>query len=210
MALTPDGMMLFVVNYQNMAVTIYNAVHFNHIKTINMPAGPINVAIAPNGSAALVTVTRAASAAFIRIKKTNTVYAKIAPVSPVTVGTVPASVPSQTPTETATAITAPSPSPVYTAPQSNYVPQPFGKLATVYTGKGPTSEAITPDGKYLYVINTQASTLSVINIAKDEVVKTIKVGNYPSAVKISPNGHYCFVVNSGSNTVTIISTGSYY
>ena len=176
-----------------------------------MPAGPINVSVAPDGSAALVTVTRAASAAFIRIKKTSTVYAKIGPSSPVTVGTPVSGVPGQTPAEAAAAITAPSsPAPVYTAPASNYVPQPFGKLATVYTGKGPSAEAITPDGRYLYVINTQASTLSIINIANDEVVKTIKVGNYPSAVKISPDGHYCFVVNSGSNTVTIISTGNYY
>ncbi len=218
-AVTPNGMMLFAVNFQNNAVTIYNAVHFNHIKTINLPNGPIAVAVSPDGTAALVTITSASSAAFIRIKKPVRIYPEVTAASPVvpSATTYPATTSTQQP---AAAVSAKinyssqpavsSEAPAITAPPSNYVPQPFGKVATVYTGKGPTAEAITPDGKYLYVINTQSSTLSVIDVAKDKVVKTIKVGGYPDAVKISPNGHYCFVVNSSSNTVTVISTGRYY
>ena len=210
LGLTPDGMMLFVVNYQNMALSIYNAVHFNHIKTINLPTGPINVAVSPDGSAALVTVTSASSAAFIRIKRTSTAYASIAPASPVVVGTPATAVTSPVQVSAAGPQAAPyAYAPAY-VPPSNYAPQPFGKVATVYTGKGPTAAAVTPDGKYLYVINTQGATLSIIDVAKAEVVKTIKVGSYPSAVRISPDGHYCFVVNSGADTVTIISTGNYY
>ena len=202
-------MMLFVVNYQNMALSIYNAVHFNRIKTISLPAGPINVAVSPDGSVALVTVTSASSAAFIRIKRTTASYASIAPASPVTVGTAATAVTSPVQASSAEPTAPYGYSPAY-VPPSNYVAQPFGKVATVYTGKGPTAAAVTPDGRYLYVINTQDATLSVIDIAKAEVVKTVKVGSYPSAVRISPDGHYCFVVNSGTDTVTIISTGNYY
>ncbi|MDA8158297.1 MAG: beta-propeller fold lactonase family protein [Deltaproteobacteria bacterium] len=209
LGLTQDGMMLFVVNYQNMALSIYNAVHFNRIKTISLPAGPINVAVSPDGSVALVTVTSASSAAFIRIKRTTASYASIAPASPVTVGTAATAVTSPVQASSAEPTAPYGYSPAY-VPPSNYVAQPFGKVATVYTGKGPTAAAVTPDGRYLYVINTQDATLSVIDIAKAEVVKTVKVGSYPSAVRISPDGHYCFVVNSGTDTVTIISTGNYY
>lgn len=205
-ALTPDGTMLFAVNYQDMAVSVYNAISFNRIETIKLPVGPMNVAVSPDGSTALVTVTSNSSAAFIKIKKPTVVYAKVAPVSSVVTGIPGAAVTSHY-----------SRSSVVSGerlfkymPSAGYIPKPFGKLATVYTGKGPTAEAITPDGKYLYVINTQDATLSVIDVAKEEVVKTIKVGDYPSAVSISPDGHYCFVVNSGTNTVTIISTGNYY
>ncbi len=194
MSLTPDGMMLFVVNYQGMAVSIYNAIHFNRIKTVNLPAGPMNVAVSPDGSAALVTVTSASSVALIRVKKTQAAYAQAAPVSSVVPGGAPYA-------QTAQAITSPA-VPASLLPPSNYIPQPFGKVASVYTGKGPTAEAITPDGKYLYVINTQDSTLSVIDVAGDKVVKTIKVGKYPTAVSVSPDGHYCFVVNSSSDMWT--------
>ncbi|MHB1661570.1 MAG: cytochrome D1 domain-containing protein [bacterium] len=216
LGLTPDGIMLFVVNYQNMSVSIFNAVHFNHIKTIELSSGPINVAVSPDGSAALVTVTSASSAAFIRIKRTSAAYASVGPVSPVATG-IPGTAVSQgvsvtSPVQPSIAATQGTPytfAPSY-VPPSNYVPQPFGKVATVYTGKGPTAEAITPSGRYLYVINTQGATLSIIDVAKDEVIKTVKVGGYPSAISISPDGHYCFVVNSGADTVTIISTGNYY
>ncbi|HEC24955.1 MAG TPA: hypothetical protein ENI54_02930 [bacterium] len=214
-ALTPDGTMLFAVNYQDMAVSVYNAISFNHVETIKLPAGPMNVAVSPDGSTALVTVTSNSKMAFIKIKKPTVVYAKVAPVSPVVTG-IPGAVGAKS--IAGAAVTSPySRSSVVSGgrlfkymPSASYIPKPFGKLATVYTGKGPTAEAITPDGKYLYVINTQDATLSVIDVAKEEVIKTIKVGDYPSAVSISPDGHYCFVVNSGTNTVTIISTGNYY
>ncbi len=232
-AITPDGMMLIAANFQNMAATVYNAVHFNRITTIDLPPGPMNVAVSPDGSAALVTVTSASTAAFIRFKNSsNAPLAAYAPPFPSAAAiTAPggmAAAPSA-PLVTAPPLTSPALPPAAAAqagqpghyayvpsyapaPPSNqnYVPQPFGKTATIYTGKSPTAEAITPDGRYLYVINAQGSTLSVIDVAKEEVVETVKIGRYPSAVSISPDGHYCFVVNSGSDTVTIISTGDYY
>ena len=235
LALTPDGTMLFVVNYQDLAATVYSAAHFIKITTIQLTSGPMSVAVSPDGTAALITDTNGAAVSYIKIRNRGVSVGQ-APVrytysssNPAAVSSASApSSPAPTPVNpfpvvsapiTAPPVAAASPYPggtpvtvpAYGAPATNYVPQPFGEIATVYTGKSPTALAVTPDEKYLYVVdNTENGEVSVIDISKDEVVKTIKVGGYPSAITISPDGHYCFVVNSGSGTVTIISTGEYY
>ena len=56
----------------------------------------------------------------------------------------------------------------------------------ITVGGGPMAVAANPKGTYLYVANYGTGTVSVINLAKDEVTTTITVGYNPTDVAVSP------------------------
>lgn len=68
-----------------------------------------------------------------------------------------------------------------------------------------SSMAVEPFGKFLYVTHPTANTVSVIDIGKKSLVKTINVGENPVAVVFGA-GHFAYVANKGSGTVTVIDT----
>jgi YVTN family beta-propeller protein len=77
----------------------------------------------------------------------------------------------------------------------------------VEAGDGPTSVAITPDGKYAYVTDSEDETVSVIEIGLRRNVATIeKVGEEPFGIAITPDGKYAYVTSRGGNKVAVIST----
>ncbi|MEJ2110846.1 MAG: YncE family protein [Acidobacteriota bacterium] len=65
---------------------------------------------------------------------------------------------------------------------------------------------MSPDGKRVYVANSQSNDLSIIDTANMRVLVTIPVGKMPFGVDVSPDGEAVFVVNSGSRTVSVIPT----
>jgi YVTN family beta-propeller protein len=69
--------------------------------------------------------------------------------------------------------------------------------------------AVTPDGKHVYVVNTNTNTVSVIDTASNMVVGTpIPVGNAPAAVAVAPDGKHGYVTNTLSNNVSVIDTAT--
>jgi YVTN family beta-propeller protein len=72
----------------------------------------------------------------------------------------------------------------------------------------PGDIAITPDGRFLYVLTSGYSTVSVINTEINSVVTTVAVGAYPIDIAITPDGLYAYVTNHDSGDVSVISTQS--
>ena len=58
--------------------------------------------------------------------------------------------------------------------------------ATVGVGGGPVGLAITPDGAFAYITNSDSSNVSVIDLASNTVTATVAVGNNPFWVAITP------------------------
>jgi 6-phosphogluconolactonase len=89
---------------------------------------------------------------------------------------------------------------------------PF-QVATVSdtANPGPFAVAVTPDGKYLYVSNQIANTVSAFSVDSASGVLTavptgpFLAGTSPSGMAISPNGNFLYVTNSGSNDVAVYS-----
>ena len=85
-------------------------------------------------------------------------------------------------------------------------------IKEIPTGVNPAGMDITPDGKYLYVANSNnyglinQDTVSVIDLEKNMVIKTITDVTFssPNSVKITNNK--CYVMNSSSSTISIINT----
>jgi YVTN family beta-propeller protein len=80
-------------------------------------------------------------------------------------------------------------------------------------GVNPNGIAVTADGSNAYVANfghlgvghdSPLQTVSVVDMAAGQVIKTLQVGKQPLQAVISPDGNRVYVVNSG----TVIDNGS--
>ncbi len=81
----------------------------------------------------------------------------------------------------------------------------------IYSGLGPISIAITPNGKWAYVADmgilggvgnssfaVDASTVTPIDLATGRPGKPIQVGPGPGAIAITPNGKWAYVADTGT------------
>ena len=66
------------------------------------------------------------------------------------------------------------------------------------------SIVVSPNNRYVYVVNKGAGTLSIINSMKNKVLATIDVGAHPKEVAVSPDGKNVYVVNKYGNSLSII------
>ncbi len=79
----------------------------------------------------------------------------------------------------------------------------------IAVGARPAAIAITPDGRFAYVVNGDSNGVSVIDTATNEV-KTIgastevPVGVQPRGIAITPDGRFAYVVNRSSESVSVI------
>jgi YVTN family beta-propeller protein len=64
--------------------------------------------------------------------------------------------------------------------------------------------AVTPDGKFVYVTNTDVNSVDVISTASNVGIGNIQVGLAPSGVAITPDGRLAYVSNFNSNSVSVI------
>jgi len=75
---------------------------------------------------------------------------------------------------------------------------------TIRVGLAPQALAVSPNGKFVYVINyvdgqPGTGTMSIINTRTNRVVDTIAGFFGPFDIAVTPNGHYAYVTNFGSN-----------
>src|SRR5262249_50650446 len=73
---------------------------------------------------------------------------------------------------------------------------------TAQLGVGGESEAVAPDGSALYVVDSFAGRVVVIDLATLTVRTQIPVGAMPDSIAITPDGKNAFVANAADGTVT--------
>ena len=73
--------------------------------------------------------------------------------------------------------------------------------AVLLLGFAMTAEAIP----FAYVPNTNANTVTVIDLATNAIVATIPVGTAPSGVAVNAEGTRVYVSNAGGGTVSVIN-----
>ncbi|MDW7679060.1 MAG: YncE family protein, partial [bacterium] len=64
----------------------------------------------------------------------------------------------------------------------------------------------TPDGEYLYVVNSDTTTsgVIVIELATNNAIEEITVGNGATGISINPSGTKAYVCNSFDNTISVL------
>jgi YVTN family beta-propeller protein len=91
-------------------------------------------------------------------------------------------------------------------------------MVPIKVQNGASALAVTPDGKFLYVVNSVSGTVSVISLATNNVVTNIALlnlqGSPSEEIAISPDGStayvtfYNFVNPSGPSGVQVIETAT--
>ena len=65
-------------------------------------------------------------------------------------------------------------------------------------------QAITPDSRYVISTHGSRGYISIVDLQKNKVIKTINTGPAPNYTIISKNGKYAYVSNSGNNSISEI------
>jgi YVTN family beta-propeller protein len=79
-------------------------------------------------------------------------------------------------------------------------------IARVSVGLGPTHAMPSPDGRFVYVTNTDEGSVSIIDTMTWEVVSTIVDIPEPHDGELTPDGRYLYLASSGDNTMTVVDT----
>src|SRR5262249_44180506 len=67
-------------------------------------------------------------------------------------------------------------------------PNKFKVVKTIKVKEEPRGIAITPNGKYAFVANHTAGSVSVISTSSKQVINTVKTGGNPQAIAITNDG----------------------
>ena len=83
----------------------------------------------------------------------------------------------------------------------------YAVVATVDTGS-PLSDGLAVDDAHnsVYVVNTNANQVSVIDTTTNTVKATVAVGAAPFRIALDPGLNRAYVTNSGSNSMSVIDT----
>lgn len=81
----------------------------------------------------------------------------------------------------------------------------------ITVGLAPAALAVSPDGKYVYVINyvdgnPNTGTMSIIKTKNNKVIATVHGFFGPFGIAITPDGKYAYVTNFGSNNFAPIGS----
>jgi uncharacterized repeat protein (TIGR01451 family) len=80
----------------------------------------------------------------------------------------------------------------------------FQPLATIPTGGGPLSVAVSPDGKTAVVGNDSDGTATVIDTGVNTVRGTVPTGSNPAGVAITPDSTRAVVTNSTAGSISVV------
>jgi YVTN family beta-propeller protein len=72
----------------------------------------------------------------------------------------------------------------------------------------PSEIALSPDGRWLYVICERSDQLLAIDIQTQTVAKRVAVGHVPRGLAVSADGRQIFVANSWNDNVSVIDAGT--
>jgi len=81
--------------------------------------------------------------------------------------------------------------------------------AAYRVGVVPKVVEVTPDNNYVLVTNWCSYDLSIISIASQKVVKTIKIGAYPRGIAISNDSQFAYVVQMGGAVIHKINLNTF-
>lgn len=83
-----------------------------------------------------------------------------------------------------------------------------GEVTPMHIGKGPQGQALSPDGKTLYITVAEDNFIAIFDTAKREFTGRIPTGVYPNRVAITPDGRTLVYSLMKSNSVGFADVAS--
>ena len=78
-------------------------------------------------------------------------------------------------------------------------------IAQIPVGRNPLDIAYSPDGRYLYTVNNEDNTVTVIDTASNRVVAEVPTGKAPTSIAVLPNGRQAYVTDDSDGTIEILN-----
>jgi len=72
----------------------------------------------------------------------------------------------------------------------------------------PIEMALSPDGRFLYVVCQASDEMRVVDLASGTVVSNVPVGHVPRGIALSRDGRQIYVTNAWSDTVSVIDAAT--
>ncbi|WP_206599051.1 beta-propeller fold lactonase family protein [Sphingomonas turrisvirgatae] len=80
-----------------------------------------------------------------------------------------------------------------------------GPVFRVEVGRAPAHVIVDPQGTRAFVTNGGDNTVSVIDLAQRQTMKSIAVGKSPHGLRMSPDGGTIYVANTADGTVSVLN-----
>lgn len=175
---SPDGTQAYVANLKGGTVSVVDTASRKEVTQIPVGKGPAQVGFTPDGRLAFVSLSEENAVAVID-PATRKVLRRIA------VGTVPIQLfatPDSTTLLVANQGTRKNPGRTL----SMIDLASFKVIKTVETGSGTHGVVVDRDGRYAYITNTYAGSVSVLDVKAQKVVASIPVGKGPNGISVRP------------------------
>jgi DNA-binding beta-propeller fold protein YncE len=197
-AIAPDGKFVYAANYQSQSITAIGTARSGMVKSMRVNGFPMAMALTPNSKLLYVSLVYGTGKAYDgRVLVVRTSGFK--PVKSIAVG-VPGQIAMAPDGKTAYVLSqslldTEVVTPIRTA--TNTAEKPIAIASDRYGGQ---SIAITPNGRYAYVVSvigfgksSQFGVVSAIRLADRRVLRRIAIGRYPSSIVITPNSRTVYV-----------------
>ena len=197
--LSPDGRFAFVTNGGENTVSVVDTAARLAVTTVPVGAYPHGIRVSPDGKEAYVANLKGGTVSVIDTEARREVAQIPVGKGPAQVGFTP---------DGRTAFVSLS--------QENAVaaidPAARTVVKKIRVGTVPIQVYATPDSRLLFVANQGSRrrpgrTVSVIELARLEVVKTVETGPGAHGVVVGADGRYAFVTNTYANSVSVIEVG---
>jgi YVTN family beta-propeller protein len=175
---SPDGREVYVANLKGGTVSVIDTTRQTEVAQLLAGKGPAQIGFTPDGHFVFVSLSQENAVAVID-PATRKVVRKIA------VGTVPIQL-YATP-DSRTLLVANQGTRMKPGKTLDLIDLGSFKVAkTVVTGAGAHGVVVDRDGRFAYVTNIYANSVSVVNLKVRKVMKTVSVGKAPNGISITP------------------------
>jgi YVTN family beta-propeller protein len=83
-----------------------------------------------------------------------------------------------------------------------------GPILDIEVGRHPAHVVLDAAGRVAFVTNAEDATVSVVDLARREVVTAIPTAAYPHGLRLSPDGRELYVANVKDGSVSVIATAA--
>lgn len=174
----PDGKEVYVANLKGGTVSVIDTASKKEVAQVPAGKGPAQTGFTPDGRLAFVSLSQENAVAVID-PATRKVVRKIG------VGAVPIQLYATPDSRTLlVANQGTRQKPGKTVSLINL--QRFKVAKTVVTGAGAHGVVVDRDGRFAYVTNIYANSVSVLDLTDRRVTKTVPVGKAPNGISITP------------------------
>lgn len=174
----PDGKEAYVANLKGGTVSVIDTARQKEVAQVVVGKGPAQVGFTADGRAAFVSLSQERAVAVID-PATRQVVRKVS------VGEVPIQL-YATP-DSRTLLVANQGSRARPGKTLSVIDLDGLKVAaTVETGAGAHGVVVDREGRFAYITNTYANSVSVLDLRDRKVLKTVPVGKAPNGISITP------------------------